>query len=153
MCPAAILYVQVEGESQAGAVRLLPDDLMEEVVDRAVEKKRIPSIFWVDVAGWELWGSRAKVGRPIQSGTSSEPLSDLPDFPSKSLLVLTRRSIPPTSTTSSGRASSTSASSSLPSSSSYSQPVLSPSLTAPVSGGCLTRSASPVSCARCVVQR
>ena len=101
VCDADLLYVQVVGESGAGDVRLQQGDSLADAVDRAVEKKRIPSIFWVDVAGWELWGSREKVGRPIQSGTSSEPLSDLPAFPSKSLLVLTRRPIPPTTSSSS----------------------------------------------------
>jgi hypothetical protein len=88
---ADILYVQVEGDGKAGAVRPLPDDVLEDVVERAVEKKRIPFISWIDVAGWELWDSRAKAKR-LHSGISSERLLKLLPFPDESLLILTRRS-------------------------------------------------------------
>ena len=77
-----------------------------------MEQELIDPIRWREVAGWELWGSLEKVGRPIQSGTSSEPLLDLPPFPRKSLLVLIRRPLPPNTTSSS---SSSPAASSLPS--------------------------------------
>ena len=57
--------------------------------------------------GWELWDSRAREGSSnLHSGTSSEPLLDLPPFPSKSLLLLTRR---PATTTGSASSSSISA--------------------------------------------
>ena len=131
-CDVDILYVQVDGQGGAGALRLQPQDFVQDVMQRAVEQKLIRPIDWMDVDGWELWGSRAKASRPLQSGPSSERLLKLLPFPDESLLALTRR---PTLPTSSSSASSTSASSSLPSSSSYSQPVLSPSLTAPVSSG------------------
>ena len=131
-CHAAILYVQVGGQDAIGEEKLQEGDSVQSVMERAVEKKRIESIDWKDVAEWQLWGSREKVGRPIQSGTSSERLLKLLPFPDESLLVLTRRPIPPTISSSS---SSFAPSSSLPSSTSYSQPVLSPSRTAPVSCG------------------
>ena len=126
---------------------------MQSMMERAVEKEaHRPPSSGVDVAGWALWGSLEKVGRPIQSGTSSEPLLDLPPFPRKSLLVLIRRPLPPNTTSSS---SSSPASSSLPSSTSYSQPVLSLDPTAAILSSelrGLTLSASSVCCARCIVQ-
>ena len=134
LCDVAILYVQVEGDvgsGPVGDVAPLPNDSIRSVMQRAVEKKRIESIDWKDVAEWQLWGSPEKVQR-LHSGTRSKRLSELLPFPDESLLVLTRRPIPPTISSSS---SSFAPSSSLPSSTSYSQPVLSPSRTAPVSCG------------------
>ena len=127
-CVVDILYVQVEGEPAIGEERLRESDSVQSVMERAVEQERIDPIRWRQVDGWELWASRAKAGRPIHSGTSSERLLKLLPFPDESLLVLTRRPLPPATSSSSSSASS---SSSLPSSTSYSQPVLSPSLTAP----------------------
>ena len=120
-----VLYVQVDGEGGAGALRLQPQDFVQDVMQRAVEQKLIRPCDWIDVGGWELWGSRDKVGQSLGWGTSSERLMKLLPFSNESLLVLTRRSIPLTSSSS---ASSTSASSSLPSSSSYSQPCYPPAL-------------------------
>ena len=130
-CHAAILYVQVGGQDAIGEEKLQEGDSVQSVMERAVEKKRIESIDWKDVAEWQLWGSPEKVQR-LHSGTRSKRLSELLPFPDESLLVLTRRPIPPTISSSS---SSFAPSSSLPSSTSYSQPVLSPSRTAPVSCG------------------
>jgi hypothetical protein len=97
---AAILYVQVEGEDPIGEEKLQEDDSVQTVVERAVEKRRIRLIFWMDVAGWKLRDSREEDAKQVASGTSSEPLSDLPHFPSKSLLILTRRPVPPITTSS-----------------------------------------------------
>jgi hypothetical protein len=86
--------VQVDGEGAVGDVRLKPGDSLSDVLERAVEKKRIESIDWKDVAGWRLWDSPEKV-QLLHSGTRSEPLLDLPQFPSKSLLLI-KRQLPPT---------------------------------------------------------
>jgi hypothetical protein len=95
LCHADILYVHVENEDGEGDVRLEPTDTLADVVERAVGKKDIERIAWKDVAGWELRASRDKGAKQVASGTSSEPLLDLPDFPSKSLLIITRRPPPP----------------------------------------------------------
>jgi hypothetical protein len=141
--------VQVAGEGSVGDVTLQPGDSLADVVDRATDKERIDPIRWREVAGWELWGSRAKAGHPIQSGSSSERLMKLLPFPDESLLVLTRQPLPPTTSSSS---SSSSASASLPSSDG--QPVrylsVQPIITA--ESRCLTMGAASVCCSRCVVQ-
>ena len=140
LCDVAILYVQVEGDvgsGPVGDVAPLPNDSIRSVMQQAVEQELIDPIRWRDVAEWQLWGSPEKVQR-LHSGTRSKRLSELLPFPDESLLVLTRRPIPPTissSSSSSSASSLSSSSSSLPSSTSYSQPVLSPSRTAPVSCG------------------
>jgi hypothetical protein len=77
-----------------GGVKLQAEDLLEDVVERAVEKGRINKIFWKDVAGWKLQDSRDEKAQVLKSGKSSELLLDLPEFPSKSLLILTRRPEP-----------------------------------------------------------
>jgi hypothetical protein len=88
---AAILYVQVEGEDAQPDVKLQVEDSLADVVERAVEKGRINEIFWKDVVGWKLLDSRDEKAQVVKSGKSSELLLDLPEFPSKSLLVITRR--------------------------------------------------------------
>jgi hypothetical protein len=94
LCPAAILYVQVEGEDAIGEEKLQEGDSVQSVVLRAVEQRLIRPIFWMDVTGWQLRESRQLDAPQIASGTSSEPLLDLPPFPSKSLLTITRRPVP-----------------------------------------------------------
>jgi hypothetical protein len=91
LCHAAILYVQVEGEAAIAEETLQQTDSVQTVVKRAAEADDIERIAWKDVAGWELRASRDKGAKQVASGTSSEPLLDLPDFPSKSLLIITRR--------------------------------------------------------------
>jgi hypothetical protein len=149
LCCAALLYVQVAGERAVGEEKLQEDDSVQSVMQRAVDEELIDPIRWREVAGWELWGSRAKAGHPIQSGTSSERLRKLLPFPDESLLVLTRQPLPPTTSSSS---SSSSASASLPSSDG--QPVhylsVQPIITA--ESRCLTMGAASVCCSRCVVQ-
>ena len=81
-----------------GDVKVQQEDSLADVVERAVEKERIEAIRWKDVAGWKLRDGREEEAKEIASGTSSEPLSDLPHFPSKSLLILTRRPVPPITT-------------------------------------------------------
>jgi hypothetical protein len=122
---ADVLYVQVDGQGGAGALRLQPQDFVQDVMQRAVKEELIDPIRWREVTGWKLLDSRAEKAKQLHSGTSSERLLKLLPFPEESLLVLTRRPIPPTSSSS---ASSPSASSSLPSSSSYSQPCYPPAL-------------------------
>ena len=88
---AALLYVRVEGEEAVGDVKVQREDSLADVVERAVEKERIETIRWKDVAEWKLLDSRDEEAKEVTSGKSSEPLLDLPPFPSKSLLILTRR--------------------------------------------------------------
>jgi hypothetical protein len=97
---AAILYVRVEGEDAEGDVRVQVGDSLADVVERAVEKGRINSIYWKDVAGWKLRDSREDEAKQVASGTSSERLSKLPPFPDESLLILTRRPVPSITTSS-----------------------------------------------------
>ena len=92
---AAILYVQVEGEDSQPDVKLRVEDSLADVVERAVESKRINEIFWKDVAGWKLLDSRDEEAKELTSGKSSERLAKLPPFPDDSLLILTRRPAPP----------------------------------------------------------
>ena len=97
---AAILYVQVEGEEAIGEEKLQEGDSVQSVVERAVEKERIEPIRWKDVAGWKLLDSRDEDAKEVKSGTYSERLSKLPPFPDESLLILTRRPVPPIMTSS-----------------------------------------------------
>ena len=97
---AAILYVQVEGEEAIGEEKLQEGDSVQSVVERAVEKERIESIRWKDVAGWKLRDSPEEDSKELASGTFSKPLLDLPQLISKSLLILTRRPVPPIMTSS-----------------------------------------------------
>ena len=92
--------MQVDGEGSPGALKQLqPQDLVQDVMQRAVEQELIDPIRWKDVAGWKL--QRPDGAFVKEDGRRSEPLLDLPPFPSKSLLVLTRRPIPPTTSSSS----------------------------------------------------
>jgi hypothetical protein len=106
--------VQVEGEDAIGEEKLQEGDSVQAVVERAVEKERIESIRWKDVAGWQLRESRQRDARQIASGTSSERLVKLLPFPEESLLTITRRialstaSYPSSSSVSSSSSSSTS---------------------------------------------
>ena len=52
------------------------------------------------MAGWKLLDSRDGDAKEVTSGTSSERLSKLPPFPDESLLILTRRPVPPITTSS-----------------------------------------------------
>ena len=103
--------MQVEGEDAVGDVRLEGLTSLADVVERAVEKRRIRPIDWMDVAGWKL---KRPDGSLVEEGGRSEPLQDLPTFPSKSLLTITRRtalstaSYPSSSSASSSSSSSTS---------------------------------------------
>ena len=83
--------MQVEGEDAIGEEKLQECDSVQAVVERAVEKKRIESIDWKDVAGWKLLDSRAEKAEQLHSGTSSQRLLKLPPFPDESLLLVTRR--------------------------------------------------------------
>ncbi len=95
---AALLYVRVEGEEPIGEEKLQEGDSVQSVVKRAVEGNDINSIFWKDVAGWKLRDSRDEDAKEVKSGTSSERLSKLLPFPDESLLILTRRPVPPITT-------------------------------------------------------
>ena len=97
---AAILYARVEGEEPIGEEKLQEGDSVQSVVERAVEKERIESIRWKDVAGWKLLVSREEDAKEVKSGTSSERLSKLPPFPDESVLILTRGPVPPITTSS-----------------------------------------------------
>ena len=89
MQPSCML--QVEREDAQGDVKVEQGESLADVVERAVEKERIESIRWKDVAGWELWDSRAKAKR-LHSGTSQRAaVGPSATSQSKSLLVLTRR--------------------------------------------------------------
>jgi hypothetical protein len=94
----AVLYVQVEGEDAVGDVKVQQEDSLADVVERAVEKGRIEKILWKDVAGWKLLDSRDGDAKEVTSGTFSKSLLDLPQFPDESLLILTRRPVPPITT-------------------------------------------------------
>ena len=95
---AAILYMRVEREEPIGEERLQEGDSVQSVVKRAVEGGDIHSIFWKDVAGWKLRDGREEEAKEVASGTSSERLSKLPHLPDESLLILTRRPVPPITT-------------------------------------------------------
>ena len=92
---AALLYVRVEGEEAVGDVKVQQEDSLADVVERAVEKERIETIRWKDVAEWKLLDSRDEEAKELTSGKSSERLAKLPPFPDESLLILTRRPEPP----------------------------------------------------------
>jgi hypothetical protein len=96
----AVLYVQVKGEEPIGEEKLQEGDSVQSVVKRAVEGGDIHSILWKDVAGWKLRDSPEEDFKEVTSGTFSKPLLDLPQLTSKSLLILTRRPVPPIPTSS-----------------------------------------------------
>jgi hypothetical protein len=88
LCRADILFVQVEGEDSVGGVRLQAHDLLQDVVQRAVEEELIEPIRWKDVRGWQL---RRSDGTLVSEGARrSVLLEKLLPFPSECLLIITR---------------------------------------------------------------